>query len=360
MILGVLQLILSSQISRACGLSQSHINWQALRDTAGVMSLLHLAQQQKLPLTDCLLGTHINPDDIEKPFATVRCWQEMTLIRNLQHLLGDEISVGLSVIPYFSLDVLGLLGIGMRACENVEQAFIFSGQYQNFGLAFSQVRATKQNGVMTITVNEQAVPDDCKTFCVDRGLAVCTHWMRQLAGQQFTPSSVELRMPRPKYAPQQEAFFNTAINYNCTHNLVIFNNDVATSPIASANLKNLQICQHFCSQMRQQQTKESKLDEKIRQLLLTHEFNLNGEQIAEFLQMSGRSLRRHLSDMNTSLRQCIFETRMAHAQLLLNQGQSIEQVANQVGYAEKASFARAFKTFTAQSPGQYARRRNFK
>lgn len=349
--------ILTNPMARVIRLSQTHIDWQALRDTAGVMSLLRLAQQRNLPLADCLLGTHINPDNIEAPFASVRCWQEMTMIRNLQELLGNNTSVALLVTPLFDLDVLGLLGIGMRACTNVEQAFLFSGQYQNFGLTFSQVRAAKKNGVMTITVNEQAVPDDCKTFCVERGLGVSTHWMRLLTGQNFIPNSVELRMSQPVYAQLQQDFFGVPIKYNRAHNQVIFNKDVAASPIPSASLKTLQICQHFCSQMRQQQIKESQLDEKIRQLLLSQEFTLNAQQIAQQLNMSGRSLRRHLSSMGTSLRQCIFATRMAHAQLLLNQGESIEQVASQVGYAEKASFARAFKNFTTQSPGRYARDR---
>ncbi|MFZ5756628.1 MAG: helix-turn-helix domain-containing protein [Pseudomonadota bacterium] len=83
------------------------------------------------------------------------------------------------------------------------------------------------------------------------------------------------------------------------------------------------------------------------------------ESVAERMGLSARSLRRHLQETGqsfTDIRNCV---RLEFARRLLR-GSSlpIEEIAEQVGYGDQASFSKAFSAWTGTSPGRYRRAGN--
>ena len=77
-------------------------------------------------------------------------------------------------------------------------------------------------------------------------------------------------------------------------------------------------------------------------------------QLADLLATSARTLHRQLRDEGATLQGLKDEYRFEHAQDLLTRSrQPIKQVAASVGFRNEKSFARAFKGWTGQSPGQF-------
>lgn len=80
------------------------------------------------------------------------------------------------------------------------------------------------------------------------------------------------------------------------------------------------------------------------------------ERIAAVMHMSGRTLQRRLKDHRTSFEDVVDEVRKAQAMSLLHDEKlSLGEVAFLLGYADQATFSRAFKRWTGKAPGEYRR-----
>jgi AraC-like DNA-binding protein len=78
--------------------------------------------------------------------------------------------------------------------------------------------------------------------------------------------------------------------------------------------------------------------------------------VARKMDLSGRSLQRHLSIHNTTFEAVMDRVLTRHATTLLEQGEmQITQVALQLGYADPSHFVRAFRRWTGQTPGELRR-----
>jgi AraC-like DNA-binding protein len=78
--------------------------------------------------------------------------------------------------------------------------------------------------------------------------------------------------------------------------------------------------------------------------------------VARKMDLSGRSLQRHLSVHNTTFEAVMDRVLTRHATTLLEQGEmQITQVAVQLGYADPSHFVRAFRRWTGLAPGEFRR-----
>ena len=78
---------------------------------------------------------------------------------------------------------------------------------------------------------------------------------------------------------------------------------------------------------------------------------------ARRLQVTPRTLQRRLVDEGVSFGGLLTEVRRTQAERLLARSEEpIAAVAQQVGYADTATFARAFRGWTGTTPGQFRAR----
>lgn len=75
--------------------------------------------------------------------------------------------------------------------------------------------------------------------------------------------------------------------------------------------------------------------------------------VARHLGMSVASLRRRLEERGTRFREIRATTLTEEAKLRLGQGDTVAQIADELGFSDGRSFARAFRDWTGQSPQQY-------
>jgi AraC-like DNA-binding protein len=83
---------------------------------------------------------------------------------------------------------------------------------------------------------------------------------------------------------------------------------------------------------------------------------LRQEVVAEKLSISVATLRRRLSDEQTSFRELVNHHRMREAMDLLAKGHSVSHVSDLLNYSDIRAFNRAFKRWKGETPAQYSRR----
>src|SRR4029450_10022662 len=97
---------------------------------------------------------------------------------------------------------------------------------------------------------------------------------------------------------------------------------------------------------------------KLRNVLHARGTDLHaGESVAKALNVSLRTLHRHLLEEGTSLQKVKDEVRRDVAtERLVRTSRSIKQIAHDAGFHNEKSFMRAFKQWTGESPMEYRRK----
>ncbi|MDE3010139.1 MAG: AraC family transcriptional regulator [Pseudomonadota bacterium] len=100
------------------------------------------------------------------------------------------------------------------------------------------------------------------------------------------------------------------------------------------------------------------LFERVRQLLRSATgMGASAERLATLLSVSLRTFHRHLREEGTSLQALKDEARRDRAQTLLARGdRPVKQVAAAAGFRNEKAFARAFRSWTGETPSAFRRR----
>ena len=93
---------------------------------------------------------------------------------------------------------------------------------------------------------------------------------------------------------------------------------------------------------------------RIRQLLAQGHAEPNQESVAQALNMSRSTLKRHLARENTHFQAVLTNIRKENAvRLLLGTTHSLEHIAEQLGYSDQTNFSHAFRQWSGMTPGRF-------
>lgn len=93
-----------------------------------------------------------------------------------------------------------------------------------------------------------------------------------------------------------------------------------------------------------------KIRERLEQQLRAGQV-LSLEEAADWLNMSSRTLRRHLNQEGATFKDMVNEARLDYAEfLLLNSAKSVSQIAHAAGFTNDSAFSRAFRQRKSESP----------
>jgi AraC-like DNA-binding protein len=329
------------------------IDWQGLRDTTGASILIKTGLEFGMSLAECLVGTTIDPASLDEPFASIPSWQELALIRNIQGFRSSDEELGLMVARHYNASAMGVLGQAMAACETLEKALQLTERYRWFGLSFSRYELKSTELELRIVVNDRAVPEDCQRFCQERGLAACISLFSSLLLSPVSVRSVSMRSPRPINASVYNEYFGTDVCFSAPSNQVSFDTNLQYQALPQANRKIRLASERYCDEVLAKHERSQTFAGRTIGLIEERGLSVNFEQIAHSLTISSRQLRRKLSKEGTSFRELLLSSKMERAQSLLKRGISVEEIARQLGYAETASFSRAFKTRLGVSPKRF-------
>jgi AraC-like DNA-binding protein len=189
-------------------------------------------------------------------------------------------------------------------------------------------------------------------------------FVRDLTYKRWRPLAVEFEHDVTGRVDTLSEFFNAPVHGNCAANqLIIANADLEKplrwrfeagehdiAPILERHLMELL----RPTDERVPDSEAKRVDALVARRLGRAEVTI--EAIASEMNMSVRSLRRHLSEEGTSFRQILQgHRRIAIEAILSSNGARLSDLANRMSYSDSAVLSRAFKSWTGMSPRAYAR-----
>jgi AraC-like DNA-binding protein len=266
--------------------------------------------------------------------------------------------IGLVVGERYGTEVLGLVGELARCCPDVGSALrnIVVYLHLHDRGAVPALWVSGDRAMLAYVIHQPEVPGTEVIY--DLALAVTHNIVRELAGEDWHPLEVCLcRRPPAEIRPYKQCF-RTSLRFGAEHTAVVFSTaclnrrlDGADALIQTRIMRDIEALEELGSG-----DLASRLRDLLRRMLLngTCKGETSLEQVSRAFAIHRRTLNRRLRSQGTSFRALVDEARYEIAcHLLRDTRLPVLEVAVTLGYADAASFTRAFRRWCATAPAQW-------
>ena len=316
-------------------------------------------RDQGFDVSEILSGCGIN----ERALAEDRLHISKKQYSQFLDLVMHDLHVpGLGLLDGQNMNLLdhGILGYAMYASATVREAIERHTKYQDIIGAVLHTQLVVEADQAQLRVIEIARPDLTNSeeklryhteqlFCLwnQHGPAFGNnpHWLTR----------VDFSYSKPSYSQMYEDYFKCPIFFDQPHQKIAFDVAVLDQRLSFANEDAAKLCDKQCSALLQDIKAKDGVVGEIRRLLGRQPGKLlTIEEAGSEMAMSGRTLRRRLSEEGVTYKQLVLDFRMEIATgCLSNPSMSITDVAYTCGYNEYTSFYRAFAHYFGVTPKQY-------
>ncbi len=339
-------------------------NWDFPRGVASVALMVGYAREHGVPPVRMLRGSGLSEADLADPDAQIDAHTELAVVRNLVRSLADRPALGVEVGRRYRITTFGIFGFACVSSPTLGEAISFALRFLELSFTFCIPVTRWEPGEFVAEVHDELVPADVRRFLVERDVLAMHQVMTDLLGRPLRLLRAEFDYPEPPYADQLADIIGVRPRFGRPRNLFALAPAVLEQPLPQANEHTWTMCLAQCRDLVHRRRARTGIAAEVRERLMPRG-GADGyatppgiDAVARDLNMSTRTLRRHLDASGTSYRALLDEVRRALAEEMLTATPlSVSDVAIRLGYAEASTFIYAFKRWTGTTPSAYRRER---
>ena len=211
----------------------------------------------------------------------------------------------------------------------------------------------EESGYSYFRFEDLLLADDLVEFNIELQCVIVFSLVREcLDHEDFAFDELRLSFDRPKNYQLYEKHFKCPIHYGCTHNEFVLKNEKLLMPTPRSNPFAMPLLLDQCNMVLNSIAAKNEFLITINQWVAANMHKeLCSEELASYLCMTPRTLRRKLSEQGTSFRDIVKELRCEAAKkLIIATKLTIEDIAYSIGFSDVSNFRTAFKKWTGQTP----------
>ncbi|WP_330181460.1 AraC family transcriptional regulator [Nocardia sp. NBC_01503] len=334
-------------------------DWDLLRNSSGVHIMTRLAQERGMAAAACVAGTGLSAEAVLDSDAAITARQEVLVVRNLLARFGTEPGLGVEAGTRYHLSLSGPWGLALLSSRTLRDAVEVALRYVELAFAFGQLSFEESGGEARLLFDDREVPEDVRGFLTERAVTGVQVIGRELVAAGVPMRRVAFRHPGPADTGRYRAVFGVEPTFGAPANVLAFDSACLGMPLPQANEWARDTCEQLCRDLLTRRQARTGVAGAVRDLLVRDPGEVPDQAaVAAELFMSPRTLSRRLNEEGTSFRALLDEVRQLLAEELLDHtDMTTEQVARRLGYAEAASFIRAFRRWKGCPPQEYRARR---
>lgn len=328
------------------------------RSVVSAQILTQFAVDRGVMREACLCDTDISLAALGDPQTEISAAQELQLVRNLLSALGHAPALGLDVGLRYHLSTYGIWGFALLSSPNLRAVAQVVERYLDLSFAFIRFRFEVDAKFTRIVLDDREVPDDVRTFLLERDFAAWANAMRELIPAGVSVRRAQFRHPRPAHVARYAELCGVVPSFDAADNAITLDTADMDAPLPQSNTTLARMCLDQCRQLLDRRKQRAGVAGQVRDHLFQRAGTMPSlEVVAQQMHLSARSLRRHLQAEATSFRALSDEVMETLAEELLTTAHlKLEEVAERLGYAEPASFIHAFKRWKGVSPNVFRER----
>jgi AraC-like DNA-binding protein len=301
----------------------------------------------------CLKGTGINPATIDNPSAEITPEQELQLIRNVQLALPEVSGLALEVGRQYQLTDFGIWGYALFASPSLLDGLRLALRYLDLSYIFGELNLDEKGADIRLRFDYSMIPADLRQFLIERDASATVAIQRIVAPRANSGLAMNLSFPKPAHAAHYKELFGLMPNFDSPVTEIVLDRAGLARPLPQANEATLKMCEAECEKLLTQRRGRSGISAKVRAAIIRQPGCApDMEHIASELNMTSRTLRRHLAEEKTTFRELRDEVLLMLAEEMIGTAHmKLAEVAERLGFSDAAAFSHAFKRWKGITPG---------
>lgn len=270
-------------------------------------------------------------------------------------VLTDEPRLALFLGMQTRLSSHGFLGFAAMTAGTVREALDLAERFALTRTEAVGVTTHVEGDVASMVVEERVPLGDLREFALLGLLVGIWQIGRALTGTELA-GTMELSFDEPAYLRGATETPSGRMLFGRPSNRLVFAASVLDLKLVTADPVAMQLARAQCERELASLVSAGGFLGRVRQLV-GDRVDATQEDVAKQLGVSTRTLKRRLADQGTTFSDLVDDQRRQRALLLIeNRELSVGEVAARLGYTEIASFTRAFRRWTGQTPASFRAR----
>jgi AraC-like DNA-binding protein len=306
---------------------------------------------------DVLAGVRISKSAMSSPATRVSLNQILECYHNADKLSRD---------PYFAyhaglrfhVSSYGMYGFAILSSMNFRQTVNFAVKYHQLATPLAEIVFKEETGcgIWTVTpLPHQRIDARLYKYLVELQFGIFLSLHRDIMGPAFSARELHVTYAAPEDASKYPEIFGCPVLFGQPENKLLFDATWLDGTPKLGNEITYSAVIALCDDQMEDLNLRIGLVGKVRQVLLVNLMQPTSfSDVAGYLNMSTRTLRRKLQEESTSFRKLVDELRMDLAiKYLRDTDLTVEDVAATLGFSDAANFRHAFRRWTKAAPHQF-------
>lgn len=301
-----------------------------------------------------LAGTALTPENLDSGDEALDAATHARIISNALPLSRHP-ALGLEWGSRLPLQAHGALGALLASSQNSDEALQTLVHFQSLQFPALQfhLQRTRERLFLEVRLPEE-IRDEAALFLTEAMMAGLIALLAQLGGSS---NGVELGFAHavPAHAESYGKHLNVRWHFNAAQNFISLPLALASRPNPGRDATLFNTLLRHCEQALAQQARERHWQQKVSSFLSQHpEQRWSVQEVAKALNTSRRTLARHLHHEGTSFR-TLLDAELSRQALnhMRQHAQTVDDMAEALGYQDASTFRRAFRRWFGVSPGKY-------
>lgn len=324
-----------------------------------LVALQEFAAEKGVTPQALLEGTGIPISALIKPHLRVGYESMDKAVHNLMTAVNDPL-LSIEYGKKLTISKHGVLGYAAQSSQTLKDAAKLMIQFLNTrsgGGEELEIVENDESVILRFHSKHKNLNDQVATFhmiCTFVSIETIARWLVGKAAEDI-PTKINIAYSGDLEIPDGLLSPGLSINFDCMFNELSCPVQYFNEPLLYSNPTLEKAAQEECEAELAKLRLDSDIASLVRLEIRESSGRLPGiDQIAERLSMSSRTLKRRLQEAGTTYQKIKDDEQCRKAMSLLESTQdTIERIAEQLGYSDASNFTKAFKTWADLSPNEF-------
>lgn len=318
-----------------------------------VLQLVELLAFWRIEPHVLLAGTGLSERGLEEPHLRVPMQTLDLLVARARTLTGEP-ALGIFLGLRRRISMYGFLGFAVMSASCLGEALELVVRFSATVTSAIRLRLDVEGDLAALRIEEHHDPGEVRDVALFALIVGLQQIGRALTGRSVYRET-HLALPKPDYSDRFPQLL-AGVRYDQPVTQLLFDAQHLSLPLVAPDRAGLRLARQECERALTELGMDGALVDRVRALISGPQGVRSLDAVAKLMHLSGRTLKRRLAAQGCSFSELLEQERRKRAQLLLSSSQlSLSEIAERLGYANLANFARAYRRWTGQTPMTYRR-----
>ncbi len=318
--------------------------------------------QRGYELEDVLRGSGLDGKSYLQPDTMVGGKAELAVYANIQRLVGvrDIDEFGLTIGGQANVNSVGMLGgLAANAVDLNHAGYLLRRFHAISNRWFTpELIGTLASGNAVVRYRQTANLERRYRFLINLSVRGMQHLLSEIFGAAANGfiTRIGFAFPQPKNIERYLTEFNCPVSFGHDFTYASFDDEIGKAINVKRSEYTYNVFLQHCRESATRFASTSYQQRVLNALSCVDEYP-SASMMAESLNCSERSLRRHLNDEGVQYSELVDKIRFDRAVYLLSHSNdSVKSIGYQLSYSEPAAFIRAFARWSGTTPTEFRRK----